>query len=354
MALKTVEINGRKWVLGRKAPSSQERTFRSGQSLLGSTIPPPPATIAIPASCANGLSQTFMNTQLGCCVIAHHAHFLANITSQNGQATPFIYTENQIIKDYEVVGGYIPGDPFSDQGCDISTDLAYLTSTGFADGSKLLASTNPNATAGGSINIDPTSQLALTQSVWITGGVCFGMSMPDAWINPAPQQSGFVWDVAGQPDDSNGHCFEGFAYPTSQGIAIATWGMVGTITWAAIAKYGAASSSGEVHSYVNPEMINPATGLAPNGLNLNQICTYFNAMGGSVVVPPAPNPTPVPTPTPTPTPTPVSVNVPFGIYNLTISGTPTVPAPLVTVPSPVTVTWAGQTLVISATMASGN
>ena len=246
-----------------------------------------------------------MNTELGCCVISHHAHFLANITSQNGQAKPFIYTDKQIITDYSAVGGYIPGDPFSDQGCDIGTDLTYLQSTGFADGSKLL----------GSINLDPTSQLALSQSVWITGGVCFGMSMPDAWINPAPQQSGFVWDVAGSPDDSNGHCFAGFAYPTSQGIAIATWGMVGTITWAAIAKYGAASANGEVHSYVNPEMINATSGLSPSGLTLNQICTYFNAMGGSVVVPPAPNPTPGPTPTPGP----VSVNVPFGVYNLTIT-----------------------------------
>ncbi len=325
-------------MLGRKAPASRDRTFRTGQSLLGSTVPTPPSTIAIPASCANGLSQTFMNTQLGCCVIAHHAHFLANITSQVGK--PFIYTDQQIITDYSAVGGYIPGDPFSDQGCDIGTDLSYLQSTGFADGSKLL----------GSINIDPTSQLALQQSVWITGGVCFGMSMPDAWINPAPQQSGFVWDVAGAPDDSNGHCFEGFAYPTAQGIAIATWGMVGTITWAAIAKYGAASANGEVHSYVNPEMVASNTGLAPTGLNLNQICTYFNAMGGSVVVPPSPTPTPGPTPTPAP----VSVNVPFGVYNLTISGTPSTPAPVATPPSPVTVTWAGQTLVISATMANNN
>ncbi len=334
MPLKTVTVQGRQWVLGRKAPKSKERSFRSGQSLLGTTIPTPPSTISVPSSCAIGLSQTFMNTQLGCCVIAHHAHFLANITSQIGNT--FIYKDQQIINDYSAVGGYIPGDPLSDQGCDIGTDLSYLQSTGFADGSKLL----------GSIDLDPTSQLALTQSVWITNGVCFGMSMPDAWIDPAPQESGFVWDVAGNSNDSNGHCFTGFAYPTSQGITIATWGMVGTITWGAIAKYGAASANGEVHSYINPEMIDSTTGLAPNGLTLNQICTYFNALGGNVVVPPGP--------TPTPTPGPVSVNVPFGVYNLTISGTPNTPATPATPPDPVTVTWNGQVLVLSATMAGKN
>lgn len=335
MAQKTVMVQGRQWFLGRKAPKSKDRTFRSGQSLLGSTVPTPPGTIGIPSLCAQGLSQTFMNTQLGCCVISHHAHFLANISSQIGK--PFIYTDQQIIADYHQVGGYSPGNPFSDQGCNIDDDLTYLQSTGFADGSKLL----------GSINLDPTSQLAMTQSVWITGGVCFGMAMPDAWINPAPQQSGFVWDVAGSPDDSNGHCFTGFAYPTSQGIAIATWGMVGTITWGAIAKYGAAAANGEVHSYVNPQMIDPKTGLSPNGLTLNQICTYFNAMGGNVVVPPGP------TPNPTPNPTPVSVNVPFGVYNLTITGTAVNPAPpAVVVPDPVTVTVGGQQITISAALAS--
>jgi len=249
-----------------------------------------------------------MNNQLGCCVISHHAHFLANITSQIGK--PFIYSDQEIVSDYHAIGRYIPGDPWTDQGCNIETDLSYLQSTGFADGSKVL----------GSVNLDPDSPLALSQSIWITGGVCFGMSMPDAWINPAPQQSGFVWDVAGDPDDSNGHCFTGFAYPTALGIAIATWGMVGTITWGAIAKYGAASVNGEVHSYVNPDMVDPATGLAPNGLTLSQICTYFNALGANIMVPPAPSPPPGPAPSPTPGP--ITVNVPFGEYNLTITGTP--------------------------------
>ena len=297
MPLKTITVQGRQWVLGRKVPKSKERTFRTNaQTLIGITIPTPPSTIAVPASCANGLSQTFMNTQLGCCVIAHHAHFLANVTSQVGK--PFIYTDKQIIADYSAVGGYIPGDPFSDQGCDIGTDLSYLKSTGFADGSKLL----------GSIDLDPTSQLAMTQSVWITGGVCFGMSMPNAWINPAPQESGFVWDVAGSPDDGNGHCFTGFAYPTSQGITIATWGMIGTITWAAIAKYGAASANGEVHPYVNPEVIAPRLAWLPAACRLTRFAPILTRWADRwwclppQTLPRAPPRAPPPPPPQTPSP----------------------------------------------------
>src|SRR5271157_5980637 len=163
--LKTVTVQGRQWVLGRNPPKSKLRNFRAGHSLLASPVPAPPASIPIPDSCAVGLSQPFMNNQLGCCVISHHAHFLANITSQIG--TPFIYSDQEIVSDYHAIGRYIPGDPWTDQGCNIGTDLSYLQSTGFADGSKVL----------GSVNLDPDSPLALSQSIWITGGVCFGMSM---------------------------------------------------------------------------------------------------------------------------------------------------------------------------------
>jgi len=300
--------------------------------LLAPAIPSPPATIPLPSFDSAQLLQTFLNTSLGDCVIADHGHFLAGITAGAGKA--FTPTDAQIQTDYSSACGYIPGDPFSDQGCDIPTVLAYYQSTGFADGSKLLGSTD----------IDATNQTAVQQAIWIAGGVCFGVGLPDAWINNAPQASGFTWDVAGNADQMNGHCFEGFGY-TAQGVLIATWGMWGTITWKAVAEYASATQGGELHTRVNPEMVNATTGLSPGGLTLNQICTYFNAMGGNVVVPPGP--------TPTPTPGPVSVNVPFGVYNLTITGTAVTPTPpTIVVPDPATVTVCGQSITIAATLAS--
>jgi hypothetical protein len=342
MPLKSVQVKGKSYKLGRVAKPRPASDF-SRRSLFGSLVPAPPASIPNPASDADQLSKVFLNDQLGDCVIADGYHYLGGITS--GAGKPFLATDTQVQTDYANACGYEPGNPFSDRGCDIPTVLDYYTSTGFADGSKLL----------GSIDIDATNQLAVKQAIWITGGVCFGVGLPDSWINSAPQESGFVWDVAGPADQMNGHCFEGFGY-NDQGVLIATWGMWGVVTWAAVAKYASAPEGGELHARVNPVMINPATGLAPNGFNLNQICTYFNAMGGNVVVPPAPGPGPAPSPTPTPTPTPpapVSVSVPFGIYNLTISGTPNGPAPALP-PDPVTITWNGQVLVLSATMANKN
>src|SRR5208283_1091325 len=168
-ALKTVDVGGRKFFLSRRPPTSEARSFLSRELLKQVALPTPPDSITIPASCALGLSKVMMNDQLGCCVISQHGHYLANITSQAG--APFIYSDAQIIADYSAVGGYVPGNPWTDSGCNVSDDIAYLISTGFADGSKLL----------GSIDIDPSNKLALQQATFITNELCFGIAMPNAW-----------------------------------------------------------------------------------------------------------------------------------------------------------------------------
>ena len=155
------------------------------------------------------------------------------------------------------------------------------------------------------------------------------MGLPDAWVANIPQQSGFVWDVAGSADQSNGHCFEAIGYGPD-GMTIVTWGLVGYITWAALAAYAAPPSQGEAWIRISQAQIG-LSGLSGAGYDWTQTCTFFNAMGGSVVVPPSPAPTPVPPPpvpvppSPVPVPTPVPVPVP---------PSPPVPVPPAPVPPP--------------------
>ncbi len=121
--------------------------------------------------------------------------------------------------------------------------------------------------------------------------------------------------------------------------------------WAAVADYASSGQGGELHARINPGMVSATSGLAPNGFNLNQICTYGNALGDNVIVPPAPTPTHVNPPTPGPTPT--SVNVPFAVYNLTVSGVLVSPArPTIIVPDPVTVPLTVGNQQISLTIAA--
>ena len=99
------------------------------------------------------------------------------------------------------------------------------------------------------------------------------------------------------------------------------------------------------------------------GYTWSQTCTYFNALGGDVIVPPGPLGPTLPQPQPagptTPAPIgpttpvgPVTITVPFGVYNLTITGTPIGPTPYIPIPDPVTINLNGQVIRIVAALSS--
>ena len=314
--LKVVEVKGRQYALGRKTPAKTEPLFRFSP-VLAATVPTPPVTLAAIADAAR--ANVFNNDRLGDCVIADQYHFFGNITALAGSC--FVGTSAQVIHDYEQVGGYNPLNPFSDNGCNIGDAMAYYVATGYPNGAK-------NA---GYFQLDPTNTTAFKQIIWLTGGACIGASMPNDWVGKdMPQADGFVWDVAGSPNDGNGHCFEAVGY-TAAGVLINTWGMVGTLTWAAVAKYLVSHAGGELWARVNQAMM-PASGKSAAGFSWADTITYFDALGGTIVVPPNPNPTPNPTPTPT------VINVPLGLYTIGSDGTNLTLTPYVATPAPTAAT----------------
>ncbi len=96
-----------------------------------------------------------------------------------------------------------------------------------------------------------------------------------------PSASGFVWDVAGDPDPQNGHCVVGVGY-TAAGITIDTRGMTGLMTNAAVAKYPTQASGGELYTVVSMDAIGKATEKAPSGFDWSQLVADFDSMGGNV------------------------------------------------------------------------
>ena len=73
-------------------------------------------------------------------------------------------------------------------------------------------------------------------------------------------------------DPEAGHAFCGVGY-NSAGVIIDTWGMLGLMTWAAIAKYGS------VYAVLGQDAINRGSLLAPNGFNWTQLVSDFQSMG---------------------------------------------------------------------------
>ena len=218
---------------------------------------------------------------LGDCVIAAGYHIVGVETGNAGNL--FVATNAQITADYSAIGGYVPGDESTDQGCNISTALGYWQSRGFANGTKIL----------GWLAVDATNVTEIQQAMYLFENLDFGMALPDKWISPFPSGNGFTWDVAGSPDDNNGHSIMGFGYNTS-GVLVDSWGLKGTLTYKAAAEYAIAKNGGELYVLITPDQLAKGASKAPNGFAWSDLIADFDALGGHVPLPTPPVPTPAP------------------------------------------------------------
>jgi len=294
--MKTVQLpqnhpSGLKQVrFGRSRPKPGFPRFRLSRYMVRTALPAPPASVDYSPDAAASLSNVYLNQELGCCVIAGGFHVIGVETGNATGGTPWVATNDQVIAQYSAIGGYVPGNPATDQGCDEVTAMNYWTSTGFPDGSKLL----------GWLEVDATNQLEMQTALDLFEDLLFGIELPDAYVDPFPSGNGFTWDVAGDPVAANGHCIIGCGYD-STGIKVDTWGMLGTMTWAAVAKYCVPSAGGALYVLLSQDEIGKGASVCPNGIDWSTLLNDFNAMGGNVQVPASP---PAPSPAPSPAPNP--------------------------------------------------
>lgn len=261
--------------LGRTRPVARCPRFSLHNYLMrGLAAPPPSCDYTKPA--AKALANVYGNDTLGDCVIAGMAHVVGVLTA-GATGTPFVYTREQIIQLYGAIGGYVPGDPATDRGCDEQTALNYWENNGAPAGTHRIA---------GWLSVNAADPAEYRTALWLFENLYFGLELPDAWVNPMPAEPGFVWDAKGPPDPNNGHCVAGVGY-TGQGVVIDTWGMTGTLTDRAIAQYGSLASHGEVYTVVSQDAVSKASQKAPNGFDWSQLIADFDSMGGSVTPPAA-------------------------------------------------------------------
>jgi hypothetical protein len=259
---------------GRKRPKVRPLTLAFKNYTMKSLAAPPPNCSYFTTSVVDVLSQMYLNDQLGDCVIAELGHTAGVMTGNaNGSAGAAIFTDAQITALYSAIGGYVPGDPSTDNGCVITDALAYWATKGLLpDGSHKIA---------GYLAIDGTDKQEVQTAVEIFENLDFGIELPDKWVSPMPSSSGFVWDVAGAADPDNGHSVLGFSYD-ELGVLPSTWGMVGHITWAAIAEYTEQQNGGELYTVISQDQLSKAQARTPRGIDWTQMVADFESLGGSV------------------------------------------------------------------------
>jgi hypothetical protein len=251
--------------LGRKRPVVVSPRLHL-RNYLYRNLPKPPASCDYTSKGRDFLSSVLANDKLGDCTAAGAFHIGGTFLSNADLPVPF--TVDDCIKFYSATTGYEPSKPDSDQGGEEQTVLAYWQAHGLKDKQHRIA---------GWAAVDGANQVEIKTAIWLFENVYFGVELPDAWVRPFPQADGFVWDLAGNPNQSNGHCFVGLGY-NDQGVIIDTWGMLGIITWKAIEAYATGMGSGELYTVFGTDSIAKATGKAPNDFDLKQLTADLQAI----------------------------------------------------------------------------
>lgn len=258
--------------LGRKRPLAKGYRLALGNYLTRS-LPTPPSACDYSPNALSALTPIFLNDQLGDCTAAGAFHISGLIIQNAG--TLCQYNDDDVQRFYSATTGYNPADPSTDQGGDEVTVLNYWMQHGLIPGG------SQKHQIAGWMTVNASDPVEVRAALWLFENLYFGAELPDAWLNPEPQGDGFIWDVAGPANEQNGHCFIGCSYDSTR-IRIDSWGMLGWITDAAVAKYAGESEGGELYTVISQEAINKASQKAPNGFDWSQLVADFKSAGGNV------------------------------------------------------------------------
>jgi hypothetical protein len=226
--------------LGKRAPKVDSRTLAFAKY---TTLLPAP-----PSSCDFTQGKTAWgmmdNDALGDCVCAMCGHGvqIASLNSIEGEITP---PDQIILSLYEKACGYVPGQPSTDQGCNIIDTLNYVRQNapwlkkkrfGKGEGHKhpyqLVAYADPN----------PNNLIHIQQAIFTFQTLGIGLQMPiTAQAQTGPSS---VWDVVGnpqsdpnsQPGSWGGHAVIICAYDATT-LTCITWGALQRMTYRFFSSY---------------------------------------------------------------------------------------------------------------------
>ena len=242
--------------LGKGAASHDKRTLKLSD--YSTALPLPPTSAGYMKQVAT--YPMFGNDTLGDCVPAAMAHAVQRWTKYAGK--PFTPELSDVISAYSAIGGYVPGDSSTDNGCDMLAALKYWQSTGIA-GHKIAAY----------VAVDATKPAEIMQAVKLFGACFVGVQLPITAQSPVTGVNGLpCWALPrslsgdGAPGSWGGHCIDlgayGFDAKSNKGTSVVTWGQVYDATWDWLSAY-----ADEAYAVVTQDFIE-ADAESPSGFDI--------------------------------------------------------------------------------------
>jgi hypothetical protein len=218
-------ITGRPLCLGRTRArhtgESRLKAMKLASAL--SVLPPDFAPTVIDNTSGITSWGMFLNDQLGDCTCAGPAHQIQVWTAKGGKEVTV--PDSDVLTAYEKFDGYVPGDPFTDQGGDILTVCQDWQNIGIG-GHKISGFAHVNMT-----------QENWMQALYLFGSLNTGVTFPKFALD----QVGGTWDFdpskpVEPPDPTLGHCMA-LVGGDLEGCTFITWGELQRATWRFVMHY---------------------------------------------------------------------------------------------------------------------
>jgi hypothetical protein len=199
--------------LGRLPKREDPRTLKLEKYLAPKDYPIVPNGFWWSKWCPQNLGM-MKNDKLGDCVCAGVGHAIQSYTGNSfGRDHAVTVSDDSVVKMYQRVGGYVPGNPSTDNGCYMIDGAKDFVKTGL-EGHK--------ARAFVEVARDPD---LMRVAGWLFSGLYMG-----AWIF-SNIWGADVWDAPSASDTfDGGHCIFGTDVDVD-GMSVVTWGKHQRVSW---------------------------------------------------------------------------------------------------------------------------
>ena len=208
-----------------------------------------------------------LNDQLGDCTVAAIGHLL-QVWSFIATGTMLTEPDSVVLNAYELIDGYVPGDPSTDQGGMMQHVMRYWLKKGVP----MVSGVNR---AFAVVEVDPQNDIDVTNAIVDCGAVNIGFNVPAFLMPDNGDPPPTVWDVTPGEDDTiiGGHDVIAPGFDANATLNIVSWGSRAyKMTKAFRNKYVT-----EMYAIADPTWMS-ARGTTPGGLTVQQLEQQMQAL----------------------------------------------------------------------------
>ena len=255
--------------LGKKPARFDARTLKLAKYFTAALPPAPEAAGYVDKVNRWGM---MLNDQIGDCTVAAAGHMIEQWTAYS-RTFEFVPSDAAILRAYQAVSGYVPGNPSTDNGAYLLDVLNYWRKTGVAKHKvKAFAQVNPR------------DHEEIKQAIRLFGNCYIGLGLPVSAQNTRIAENHLpVWEVpkTGTTGDGTAWSWGGHAVPLvgyretpagRRGLMAVSWGELFDVTFSFLDAY-----CDEAYAVVSMDWIK-ASGMSPSGFDMQQLLADLQAI----------------------------------------------------------------------------